>query len=106
MCFGVVLIQIAVCAAARQSFGLGNLTPGCNACVYVSAGHSLGGGYASTSLLHALALRARNAADPLVEGLKLEGAFTFGAPLTIFQGSRGQHSHEEAKTLLATAGCK
>ena len=83
-----------------------DLTRGYNACVHVRAGHSLGGGYASTSLLHALALRARNAADPLIEGLNLEGAFTFGAPLTLFQASPGQQSHEEAKTLLATAGCK
>ena len=71
--------------------------------VTVHAGHSLGGGYSTTLLLHLLALKAKG--DASLDRIQLEGAYTFGAPLTLFQAAGGQEaSYNAAQKLLA--GCR
>ena len=78
-------------------------------CYYLShAGHSLGGGYSTTLLLHLLALKAKR--DASLDQIHLEGAVTFGAPLTLVQAaaaegdptSSPQTSYDAAKKLLAS----
>lgn len=69
-----------------------------------SAGHSLGGGYATILLL---ILRAKQqaslAASPELRHLTLQGATTFGAPLVLLEGDE-QQSRKAASKLLT--GCR
>ncbi len=82
------------------------------------AGHSLGGGYSATLLLHLLALKEKAAAPGKrsqeeeaeirsLDQIQLQGAVTFGAPLTLVQADDPKDgseraSYEAAQNLLAS----
>lgn len=68
-----------------------------------SAGHSLGGGYATILLLILRAKQASLAASPELRHLTLQGATTFGAPLVLLEGDE-QQSRKAASKLLT--GCR
>ncbi|KAK9825770.1 hypothetical protein WJX74_006440 [Apatococcus lobatus] len=74
-------------------------------------GHSLGGGYSTTLLLHLLALKS-SAANTSLDRIQLEGAVTFGAPLTLVQAAtpgdapEGNSNVSFNAALKLLAGCR